>query len=99
MRRHWPPIYHVADLPRSRPVPVRIMSQNFVLYRGEGRATHLLDARCPHRGMQLSSGWIEGECVRCFYHGWMYDPTGQCVDQPAEDSEFAHKVQIPRCFL
>ena len=94
LRRHWQPIYHIADLPRTRPVPVRIMSQDFVLYRGESGATHLLDARCPHRGMQLSSGWIEGDCVRCFYHGWMYDPTGQCVDQPAEDSEFAHKVKI-----
>ena len=94
LRRHWQPIYHIADLPRTRPVPVRIMSQDFVLYRGEGGATHLLDARCPHRGMQLSSGWIEGDCVRCFYHGWMYDSTGRCVDQPAEDSEFAHKVKI-----
>ena len=94
LRHHWQPIYHIADLPRARPVPIRIMSQDFVLYRGEGGATHLLDARCPHRGMQLSSGWIEGDCVRCFYHGWMYDPTGQCVDQPAEDSEFAHKVKI-----
>ena len=94
LRRHWQPIYHVADLPRARPGPVRIMSQDFVLYRGDGGATHLLDARCPHRGMQLSAGRIEGECVRCFYHGWMYDPNGQCVDQPAEDSEFAHKVKI-----
>ena len=94
LRRHWQPVYHVADLPRARPVPVRIMGQDYVLYRGEGGATHLLDARCPHRGLQLSAGWIEGECVRCFYHGWMFDETGQCVEQPAEDSEFAHKVKI-----
>ncbi len=93
LRRHWQPIYHVADLPRARPVPVRIKGQDIVLYRGEGGATHLLDARCPHRGMQLSSGWIEGDCLRCFYHGWMFDPAGQCVDQPAEESEFAHKVK------
>ncbi len=94
LRRHWQPVYHVADLPRARPVPVRILSQDFVLYRGESGAVHMMDARCPHRGMQLSSGRIEGECVRCFYHGWKFDETGQCVDQPAEDSEFAHKVRI-----
>jgi 5,5'-dehydrodivanillate O-demethylase len=94
LRHHWQPVYHTADLPAERPVPLRIMGQDYVLYRGEGGRTRMLDARCPHRGMQLSAGWIEGECVRCFYHGWTFDETGQCVEQPAEDSEFAHKVQI-----
>jgi len=42
----------------------------------------------------LSLGWVEEECVRCFYHGWKYDETGQCVEQPAEDQSFAAKVKI-----
>ena len=41
--------------------------------------------RCAHRGTQLSTGWVEGDCVRCFYHGWKYDGAGQCVELPAED--------------
>jgi len=42
----------------------------------------------------LSTGWIEGDCIRCFYHGWKYDGSGQCIEQPAEDTGFAAKIQI-----
>jgi 5,5'-dehydrodivanillate O-demethylase len=41
---------------------------------------------CAHRGTQLSTGWVEGDCIRCRYHGWKYDGSGQCVEQPGEDS-------------
>ena len=44
--------------------------------------------------MLLSVGIVEGDCVRCRYHGWQYDQSGQCVDQPAEPKSFAAKVQI-----
>src|SRR5487761_1722252 len=52
LRRFWHPVYHTADLAPGRAVPLRIMGQDFVLYRGEGGAAHLLDPRCPHRGTQ-----------------------------------------------
>jgi 5,5'-dehydrodivanillate O-demethylase oxygenase subunit len=41
-------------------------------------------ARCAHRGTLLYPGWIEGETIRCAYHGWRYDGTGRCVERPAE---------------
>jgi 5,5'-dehydrodivanillate O-demethylase len=50
--------------------------------------------RCAHRGSQLSTGWVEGDCIRCFYHGWKYDSTGQCVEMPAEGPTFPPKVRI-----
>jgi len=40
-------------------------------------------------------GSIEGECIRCFYHGWKYDGLGQCVDQPAEGESVADNIRIP----
>ena len=52
---------------------------------------HLVDYRCAHRGVPLTVGWVEGECIRCRFHGWKYDGTGQCVEQPAEDESFAAK--------
>jgi 5,5'-dehydrodivanillate O-demethylase len=41
-------------------------------------------------------GWVEGDCIRGPYHGWKYDGTGQCVEQPLEgaDSTFSQKVKI-----
>ena len=67
---------------------------DYTLYRGAEGRVHLLDARCVHRRTQLSAGWVEGDAIRCFYHGWKYDHTGQCVEQPAEPKSFAHKVTI-----
>jgi 5,5'-dehydrodivanillate O-demethylase len=39
-------------------------------------------------------GWVEGDCIRCRYHGWKYDSSGQCVEQPGEDESFAAKTKI-----
>jgi 5,5'-dehydrodivanillate O-demethylase len=94
MRRFWQPVYLAADLPVGHAKPIRVMSEDFTLYRGEEGTPHLVDPRCAHRGTQLSTGWVEGDCLRCFYHGWKYDGSGQCVEQPAEDGGFASKVRI-----
>src|SRR5438067_6207086 len=102
LRRFWQPVYVAADLAAGHAKPIRFMSEDFTLYRGEGLdapvATrpepHLVAFRCAHRGTQLSTGWVEGDCIRCFYHGWKYDSSGQCVEQPAEDAGFASKVKI-----
>src|SRR5262245_46944334 len=94
MRRFWQPVYVAADLPAGHARPIRMMGEDYTLYRGESGQAHLLDFRCAHRGTQLSTGWVEGDCLRCFYHGWMYDGSGQCVEQPAEDPSFPPKVKI-----
>ena len=94
LRRHWQPVFHGADLPAGEATPLRVMGEDFVLYRGQSGAAALLEARCPHRAAQLSAGWIEGDALRCFYHGWKFGPDGRCLEQPAEDSSFCEKVAI-----
>lgn len=94
MRLFWQPVGLSSDLPPGKSVPIRVMSEDFTLYRGQTGKVHLLDFRCAHRGTQLSTGWVEEDCIRCFYHGWKYDATGQCVEQPAEDAAFAAKIRI-----
>lgn len=94
MRLFWHPILLAKDLPAGQALPIKVMSEEFTLYRGESGTPHLVEFRCAHRGTQLSSGWIEDDCIRCRYHGWKYDASGQCVDQPMEDTSFAPKVRI-----
>ena len=94
LRGFWQPVYTAEDLQAGYAAPIQVMGEKFTLYRGESGAPYVLDFRCAHRGTQLSVGWVEGECIRCFYHGWKYDGTGQCVEQPAEDVSFAAKVKI-----
>ncbi len=95
LRMFWQPVYCSHELPPGRAVPVRILGEDFTLYRGEGGAPHLVGFRCAHRGTQLSLGWIEEDAIRCFYHGWKYDGSGQCVEQPAEPKPFAERIRIP----
>src|SRR5438105_10240221 len=58
---------------------------------------HVVAFRCAHRGTQLSTGWVEGDNLRCFYHGWVYDGDGRCVEQPAEPEPFCQKIRIRAC--
>ena len=94
LRMFWHPIEKAESLPRGRALPVRLLNEQFTLYRGESERPYLVEFRCAHRGTQLSVGRVEGECIRCFFHGWKYDGSGQCVEQPAEREPFAEKVKI-----
>jgi 5,5'-dehydrodivanillate O-demethylase len=95
LRRFWHPIQRAEELEPGAAKPIQIMGERFTLYRGERGAPHLVGFRCPHRGTQLSAGWVEGDCIRCMYHGWLFDEAGQCTEQPAEEKPFAQKIRIP----
>ncbi|MBM2812306.1 MAG: hypothetical protein HW416_3065 [Chloroflexi bacterium] len=94
LRLFWQPVHLSADLPAGRAGPIRIMSEDFTLYRGESGDAHVVAFRCAHRGTQLSTGWVEGDALRCFYHGWKYDASGQCIEQPAEPEPFCNRIKI-----
>ena len=94
LQSYWQPVHHAKDIAAGRALPIHILGEDFTLYRGESGEPHLVDFRCAHRGTQLSVGWVEGDEMRCFYHGWKYDAQGQCVQQPAEPEPFCHKIKI-----
>ncbi len=62
-----------------------ILEKPVVLYRGESGRYIALDDRCCHRGAPLSMGRVEGDCIRCMYHGMKYDENGICVQIPGQD--------------
>lgn len=84
LRQFWHPVSRIEDIATGRAKPIKIMNENLTLYRGEGGKCHILAERCAHRMARLSLGWVEGEELRCAYHGWKYDSTGKCTEQPAE---------------
>ena len=55
-----------------------------------------MDEFCAHRGVSLWFGRNEENGLRCPYHGWKYDVTGQCIDVPSEPVEngFCQKIKL-----
>jgi len=94
MRTFWQPVYVAAALEPGHAKPIRIMGEDFTLYRGMTGTPYLVDFRCAHRQTQLSVGWVEEDCIRCFYHGWKYDGSGQCVEIPGEEVSATENICI-----
>jgi 5,5'-dehydrodivanillate O-demethylase len=94
MRRFWQPICLSESVKLGKAHREKIMGEYITLYRGESGKVYAVGDRCAHRGTQLSVGWVEGEEIRCFYHGWKFGGTGQCTEQPAENSAYAAKIKI-----
>ena len=97
MRRYWHPIAPSAELNADNPTKeVRILGEDLVLYRDAKGTLGLIEPSCAHRKANLSYGIPEDNGIRCAYHGWIFNETGQCVDQPSEPegSKFKDKVRI-----
>ncbi len=85
MRMYWQPAALVDELTGERPIkPVKLLGEDFVLFRDEQGRDGLLDRDCPHRGADLAFGRLEGGGVRCAFHGWLFDVDGKCLETPAE---------------
>ncbi len=95
LRRYWHPV-GVSEHVTTKPRRVKVMGEELVLYRGASGAPALMQLRCAHRSLALDYGRVEGDCIRCPYHGWLYDQTGQCLEQPAEPegSGFKDKIKL-----
>jgi phenylpropionate dioxygenase-like ring-hydroxylating dioxygenase large terminal subunit len=88
LRRHWQPVALTEELAGDRPVKaVRVLGQDFVLFRDEAGGLGLLDRHCPHRGADLSYGRLEDGGLRCLFHGWLFDTSGACLETPGEPPE------------
>jgi phenylpropionate dioxygenase-like ring-hydroxylating dioxygenase large terminal subunit len=95
----WYPIFESRLLRRNRPVGVRRLGQDLVIWRdGGGRAVAMSD-RCPHRAARLSRGVVRDGCIECPYHGFRWNSAGNCVlipvngaDAPIPDGFEAHPM-------
>tara|TARA_B100000029_G_scaffold160255_2_gene156073 strand:- start:4374 stop:5672 length:1299 start_codon:yes stop_codon:yes gene_type:complete len=94
MRRYWIPIRPLAQLLDEKVMPVRILGEDLVLFRAKNGDMGLVGEYCPHRMVQLKYGFPGENGIRCCYHGWMFDGTGQCIDTPMEAKGGTFKDQI-----
>jgi len=90
---HWFPIAVAAEL-GDKPLSVRLLDVDLVVFRIDGRVTVALD-RCPHRGVMLSLGWIENCRLVCPYHGLHFDAEGRCTAIPSQpDAKIPNRLSL-----
>jgi phthalate 4,5-dioxygenase oxygenase subunit len=98
MRQFWLPVMQSDELgaPDGRPVRVRLLGEDLILFRDSDGRPGLLANNCAHRGASLFFGRNEESGLRCVYHGWKFDVAGRCVDMPNEpaESNFKEKVRL-----
>ncbi len=96
LRHYWQPAALAIELEGPRPVvPVNLLGEKLVLFKDESGNLGLIGRHCPHRGADLCYGRLEDNGLRCPFHGWHFDNTGQCVEQPGEpeDSEMYKQIK------
>ena len=83
LSQHWYPVARIEDV-STQPQQVTLLDVKMALYKTESGDIHLVRDICPHRGVPLTKGWVEGEAIVCPYHGLRYNAAGQCTKIPAQ---------------
>jgi len=96
LRNMWYPVCQSSHV-KQTPLGIHRLAMDIVLWRDSGGKIHAHDDRCLHRGAKLSIGQIVNDKLRCAYHGWCYDTTGQCTTIPT--SKTAQSKLAPRLRL
>ena len=97
-RCYWLPALLADELPENEcpPVRVKLLAERLLAFRDTDGRYGLIDEFCAHRGVSLWFGRNEESGLRCPYHGWKYDVTGQCIEVPSEPEEsgFCRKIKL-----
>ena len=94
MRRYWQPIAAIAEMDDRWTKRVRLLGEDLVLFKDRSGRFGLIAEACPHRRASFAYGIPVADGIRCPYHGWKFDGTGRCLEQPnePEGSNFKDKV-------
>ena len=82
---YWYPLARAKDLKPGKTLAVAFAGEPIALVRTKGGKVFALEDRCAHRQVPLSEGVVDGEHLRCCYHGWTYNATGRCLNVPYLD--------------
>src|SRR5260370_7580171 len=94
LRMFWHPVATSHSVNAGQARPLRVMGEDLTLYRGESGRAYLVAGRCAHRLNVLHTGWVQGEEIRCIYHGWKYAGDGQSTQAPPEAPALPPPVTI-----
>jgi 3-ketosteroid 9alpha-monooxygenase subunit A len=79
----WYALCQSSELAPGAVTPLTYFGRELVAFRGHDGAARVFDAHCPHLGAHLGyGGRVEGDGIRCPFHGWRFDGAGCLVEVP-----------------
>jgi 5,5'-dehydrodivanillate O-demethylase len=95
LRYYWYPIAFESDFDKAPTKSVRLLAEDWTVYKTPSGRYGIIAERCPHRRSSLTYGVVTEDGVRCGYHGWRFDFDGNCLEQPAEadNQNFRNRVK------
>jgi phenylpropionate dioxygenase-like ring-hydroxylating dioxygenase large terminal subunit len=79
----WFQVAWSGQIEPGQTLALKFWDEHLVAYRGESGAVHVMEAFCKHLGAHLAHGGVvEGDSIRCPFHGWCWAPNGRNTDIP-----------------
>jgi nitrite reductase/ring-hydroxylating ferredoxin subunit len=83
MPRGWFQVLYSDDLAPGEVKRLRYFGRDLVAFRGQSGRASVLDAHCAHLGAHLAEGGtVDGDALRCPFHGWLWNGDGSCARIP-----------------
>jgi 5,5'-dehydrodivanillate O-demethylase len=90
-RRYWHVVGPAGEMATRWTRRVKLLGEELVLFKDRSGRFGLIAEQCPHRRASFAYGIPEADGIRCPYHGWKFDRTGRCVEQPNEPESSTFK--------
>src|SRR5487761_2764399 len=96
LRRYWQPVAGTEEMAARWTKRVRLLGEDLVLFKDRSGKFGLIGEFCPRRRASMAYGIPTDDGIRCAYHGWKFDGSGACLEQPNEPdgSTFHEKVGL-----
>src|SRR5262249_9304169 len=95
MRQYWIPAAMSSELKRDgSPLRLMLLGEKLIAFRDSAGRVGVMDHRCPHRCASLFLGRNESGGLRCIYHGWKFDVSGNCIDMPSVPAQQDFKAKV-----
>jgi phenylpropionate dioxygenase-like ring-hydroxylating dioxygenase large terminal subunit len=85
IRNAWYIAGFSGDLGAGQHFARKILNEPVVVFRTAAGALGAIQDRCSHRAMPLSAGHVEGDVIRCCYHGMEFNNQGVCTRIPGQE--------------
>ncbi|MFN8672730.1 MAG: aromatic ring-hydroxylating dioxygenase subunit alpha [Candidatus Sericytochromatia bacterium] len=88
LKNMWYAVLNAKEVKNNKPLKAKRFGKDLVFWRNTKGEIICLDDICPHRGVSLSLGKINNNCIACPFHGFEFNEEGKCTFIPANGKDF-----------